>query len=468
MKVSYCRSSDWRKGKIAIRTQKNSNVREAEKMGVVIPEENFLFERGKSGRNLDRPKIQLLLEWIKSGKLDHGHLFISSYDRLTRNLRDLTYLLELFEFHDIHVHSAKEKIPKDMTPSVRTFYIHSLGVVSQNYIDTCRNHALVAAERRRNEGKPLGSAPYGYEYAEDRLILIPTDGATIRLIFELYLSGLGYKKICNELTKRGRSIYARNFKETDIYRILGNATYAGMLGKGENIYKGKHQAIVSMKDFERVQQLRKSKQRGKKYDVNYPLRRKILCSCGWHVSCHTYNPQKGPLRRYYVCANPIHREEGGTTQLPAEVIEEQLITQVRKFLANQSFLKQLLRHTEQEHKRLKQSERKRLGSIKQQKDQLLSAYENTLINASDFSEQLKQLKREEEMNSIQKHKVVTKENLSRLLLTEEKIEDRFFFNLVQRVELSDSNELVGLYLQQLPAYNLMGRRNEYEATDTNP
>ena len=440
-------------------------MHEAEKIGVVIPEENFLFEQGQSGRNLDRPKMQLLLQWIKSGKLDHGYLFISSYDRLTRNLSDLTYLLELFEFHDIHVHSAKEKIPTGMPPSVRTFYIHSLGVISQNYIDTCRNHALVAAERRRTEGKPLGSAPYGYKHEKDRLVLIPTERATIELIFELYLSGLGYKKICKELTKRGQSIHGRSFRETDIYRILGNTTYTGMLGKGGNTYKGKHQAIVSMADFERVQQIRKSKQRGKKYEVNYPLRRKILCSCGWHVSCHTYNPKKGPLRRYYVCANPIHREEGGTTRLPAEAIEKQLLMQVRKFLANQPFLKQLLHHIEQEQKRLKHSERRRLGSIKQQKDQLFSAYENGLINASDFSEQLKQLKKEEEMNGIQKHKIVTTENLSRLLLTEEKMEDRFFFNLVQRVELSDSNELDGLYLEQLPAYNLIERRNEYEATN---
>ncbi|MBU5363392.1 recombinase family protein [Enterococcus raffinosus] len=464
MDVAYCRSSDWQKGKVALRSQKNESIHEAKKIGVEIPEENFLFEKGKSGRSLERPKMQQLLEWIKSGKLDHGHLFISSYDRLTRNLSDLTYLLELFELHDVHVHSAKEKIPDDMTPSVRTFYIHSLGVISQNYLETCRNHAFVAAERRRKEGKPLGSAPYGYEYAEGGFELNPKDGDTIGLIFKLYISGLGYKKICKELTKRGKSIYGRSFKETDIYRILGNITYAGMLGKGENIYKGKHQAVVSLADFELVQQLRKGKQRGKVYELDYPLRRKIICFCGWHVSCHTYSSKKGRLKRYYSCANPIHRDNGYSFKLPAETIENQLLTRVRRFLANQSFLKQLLQHVKQEQKQQQQSETKRLKRVKKRKEQLFSAYENKLINLSDFSEQLKQLRREE-MKPKQKQSAVTTEKLATLILTEEKVKDCFLFDLVQRVELSASNEMVGLYLKQLPDYNLLQGGDGNEATN---
>lgn len=454
MNVIYCRSSEWHDGKVSLRSQVAISKQEAMKQGVVILEEHILLDYGESGSTLKRPAMVNLLDLIKSGKLDRGHLFVSSWDRLTRDLSDLTYLLELFEAHDIHVHSAKEKIPENMLPSARRFYIHSLGVISQNYLETCRKHAFVTIERRRKEGKPLGAAPYGYKHIGDTFILIPEEAEAIKLIFSLYLSGLGYKKICKELSERGWMIYERQFKDTDIYRILGNQTYAGILGKGDQSYQGNHQAIVSMVDFENVQQLRKSKRKGKVHDLEYPLRRKLRCSCGWHVSCHTYKPKKGRLRRYYVCANPIHRENGYSAQLSAEVIEKQVIEHIRQFLTNQAFIQQLLHHVQQEHEQLKQAQVKHLRKRKKQREQLFSDYESKVITATDFSEQLRKIK-EDEMKHRQKHITVTTEDLSTLLLTEEKVENSFFFNLVQRVMLSDSNEIIGLYLDQLPDYNLM-------------
>ncbi|MBC2278743.1 hypothetical protein HCB42_07390 [Listeria welshimeri] len=66
------------------------------------------------------------------------------------------------------------------------------------------------------------------------------------------------------------------------------------------------------------------------------------------------------------------------------------------------------------------------------------------------------------MKHIEKHTSVTTKDLSTLLLTEEKLEKGFFFNLVKQVTLSNSNELIGLYLHQLPDYNLMQWRDSDE------
>ncbi|MBC2278744.1 hypothetical protein HCB42_07395 [Listeria welshimeri] len=74
----------------------------------------------------------------------------------------------------------------------------------------------------------------------------------------------------------------------------------------------------------------------------------MRCSCGWYVSCHTYSPKNGRLRRYYACANPIHRENGYPAQLPAEAIEKQVIEYIRQFLTNQVCIHQLLHHIQQE------------------------------------------------------------------------------------------------------------------------
>lgn len=453
MNVIYCRTSEWKTGKVTLRTQLMQCQRNASRMNLSNLDEHVLLDYGQSGRNLKRPGMKTLLEWIEAGKLDNGHLFIASYDRLTRELSDLTYLLELFDRHSINVHSAKEKIPESMAPSVRTFYIYSLGIIAQVYLEKIRQHALTAIEKRRDEGKPLGAAPFGYRYTKERLVLIPEEGKVVRLIFALYLSGLGYKKICQKLTREGVTIYGRKIKETDIYRILGNQTYAGWLGKGINIYKGNHQAIITIAEYEQVQKLRKSKIQEKKHFVEYPLKNKLRCSCGWQLSGHMYAPKKGKKRRYYVCSNPIHREKGYPSKLPADRLETEVLARVKKFLTNRSFIHQLVQEVHHQQKARAMVEMKQAESIEKKKQQLFIQYEQSELTAPELKDKLDQLK--EESFYVKSQKLVTEEELSELILTDKQIEDSFFYTSIQCIELNKTDEIISIYLQKVPTYNLM-------------
>lgn len=453
MNAIYCRTSEWKDGKVTLRTQIAQCKRNAAKMNLTIPEKHIIWENGQSGRDLKRPGMKTLLEWIESGKLNNGHLFIASYDRLTRDLGDLTYLVNLFDQHSIQVHSSKEKIPENMAPSVRTFYIHSLGAVAQVYLETSRQHALSAIEKRREEGKPLGAAPFGYRYTKERLVLIPEEGKVVCLIFSLYLSGLGYKKICQKLTREGVTIYGRKIRETDIYRILGNQTYAGWLGKGINVYKGNHQAIITIAEYEQVQKLRKSKIQEKKHFVEYPLKNKLRCSCGWQLSCHMYAPKKGKKRRYYVCSNPVHRENSCPTKLPASKLETEVLARIKEFLTNRSFIHQLVQQVHHQQKKHSVLEQKQTASIEKKKQQLFVLYEQNKLTAPELKEQLDQLK--EESFYVKSQKLVTEEELSELILTDTQIEDSFFYTLIQCIELNKTDEIISIYLQKVPTYNLM-------------
>lgn len=451
--VAYCRSSEWQPGKVALQSQKKICQREAAKRGQSIAEDRILLEYGKSGRDLNRPKMSVLIDWIETGQLDNGNLFISSYDRLTRDLADLKKLMNLFDEHTINVYSAKEKIPPNMSPSVRVFYIHSLGAIAQAYLETCRQHALLAAENRRKEGKPLGTAPYGYVMSHGCLELVSDESKVVRKIFDLYLSGLGYKKICQYFTEHGVKIYGRDFLETDLYRILGNQTYAGILGKGNNSYAGAHQAIISLQKFERVQQLRRTKHRQKVHVVEYPLRKKICCPWGWHVSCHTKKQKSGEIIRYYECSNPIHRKDGYPAQLLADEMECQVLSIVKSFLSNQSLINQIVDQIKQKQAEEQQIELKSQEELRVKRAQLFDRYEKKSMGAVEFSNQLKQLKKLE--HTPLPKVTVRAETVQSILITEKTIPDAFFFQLIKEVTLSEENEIVGIYLKNMIDNNLM-------------
>jgi len=453
MNVAYCRSSDWKKGKVSLQSQKGLCETEAKKSNLIIPKENFLFEKGQSARNLNRPKMKILLDWIRSDVLDHGHLFVPSYDRLTREITDLNYLLNLFDQHAITVHSVKEKIPDTMSRSTRTFYIYSLGAVAQAHLETSRQHALRNSDRRRKEGKPIGSAPFGYTYTKEKLILVPAESGVVKDIFDLYLSGLGYKKICQVLTEKGLTIYGRSFLDLDISRILKNQTYAGFLGKGSTTYKGNHQPIISLEAFERVQKIRKQRQQPKKHDAQYPLRRKLFCSCGWHIGVHNYASKNGKIRRYYECANPIHREKKLAIRLSADHLEETVLQTTKTFLSNVKFLDQLLRQIKRQQASKQKQEEKQQEYLQRRKKKLFLQYEGQHIDAKEFTQQLSQLNGEKVL--INNRSTITVSEVKGLFVTDSSLPDAFFFQLIDHIRLSDLNELQEIYLTKLPEHNLL-------------
>lgn len=460
MNVAYCRSSDWKKGKVSLQSQKGLCETEAKKSNLIIPKENFLFEKGQSARNLNRPKMKILLDWIRSDVLDHGHLFVPSYDRLTREITDLNYLLNLFDQHAITVHSVKEKIPDTMSRSTRTFYIYSLGAVAQAHLETSRQHALRNSDRRRKEGKPIGSAPFGYTYTKEKLILVPAESGVVKDIFDLYLSGLGYKKICQVLTEKGLTIYGRSFLDLDISRILKNQTYAGFLGKGSTTYKGNHQPIISLEAFERVQKIRKQRQQPKKHDAQYPLRRKLFCSCGWHIGVHNYASKNGKIRRYYECANPIHREKKLAIRLSADRLEETVLQTTKTFLSNVKFLDQLLRQIKRQQASKQKQEEKQQEYLQRRKKKLFLQYEGQHIDAKEFTQQLSQLNGEKVL--INNRSTITVSEVKGLFVTDSSLPDAFFFQLIDHIRLSDLNELQEIYLTKLPEHNLLEWSEENE------
>ncbi|MBO0457745.1 recombinase family protein [Enterococcus hulanensis] len=460
MNAAYCRSSTWNEGKVSLQSQKSLCQKEAKKSDLVIPDEHILFEKGKSARNLNRPQMKVLLDWIHSGSLDHGHLFVPSYDRLTRELNDLNYLINLFDEHAITVHSVKEKIPATMSRSARTFYIYSLGAVAQAHLETSRQHALRYAEQRRKDGKPNGSAPYGYRYTKEKLVPTSAESHVVKKIFALYLSGLGYKKISQRLKEEGITIYARDFLETDIYRILGNQTYAGFLGKGSTTYKGNHQPIVSLEVFERVQQIRKQRQQPKKHDVQYPLTRKLRCSCGWYVGVHTYKSKNGKLRRYYECANPVHRESKTANRWSADNLEEYVLQVTKDFLSNEIFLDRLLHQMKLQQAAERNQEEKQQEYFLRQKKKLFLQYEEQRIDAKEFTQQLSQLNGKRVLTG--NRSTITMSEVKDLFVMDSNVPDAFFFQLIEQIRLSDLNEAQELYLTKLPEHNLLewGGKNE--------
>lgn len=139
-------------------------------------------------------------------------------------------------------------------------------------LDTARKRGVILGT-----GNILG---YKKNKISKEFEIIPEEAETVKMIFENCLNGKGCKKIKNILEKEGRlnSIGESKWQVSTISRILENPFYAGYQNQQQSVsdgfltqnrvkrdkteyvlVKGKHEPIISMEMFNKVQELKKER-----------------------------------------------------------------------------------------------------------------------------------------------------------------------------------------------------------------
>lgn len=98
------------------------------------------------------------------------------------------------------------------------------------------------------------ASPYGYDYVDGALQIKPDEARVVTLIFRRYLEGKGIAKICQELNRDGmRTKTGRTWASQTIANILSNPVYCGLTRTDGNVKRGKHEPLIEIDTFNRVQ-----------------------------------------------------------------------------------------------------------------------------------------------------------------------------------------------------------------------
>ena len=188
----------------------------------------------------------------------------------------------------------------------------------------------------------LNAVPYGngnvlgYDRVGKELVINPEQAATVKRIYELYLSGAGEKKISYTLEQEGRKTATglSKWECANIGRILQNPFYCGIIvyrkqfvtdyleqkkinnhGEVEKVtVEGKHEPIVSKEDFYRVQEMFEAKRQksgsGDTIGHNPPTSiwsKKMICCCGGRFNRRRWNKSAstGLITHAYYCRNAL-------------------------------------------------------------------------------------------------------------------------------------------------------------------
>ena len=138
-----------------------------------------------SGASLDRPALQRLLAQVRAEQIDV--IVVYKVDRLTRSLADFAKLVELFDQHSVSFVSVTQHF--NTTSSMGRLTLNVLLSFAQFEREVIgeRVRDKIAASKRKGlwVGGPI---PLGYASVNKKLVVVPEEAATVRLIFERYLA----------------------------------------------------------------------------------------------------------------------------------------------------------------------------------------------------------------------------------------------------------------------------------------
>lgn len=120
---------------------------------------DILIEEGRSGKDLDRPKMRQLLAMVAKKEIDA--VVIYKLDRMFRNTQNALEIADIFQKNGIAFHSIHESIDTE-SPYGKFFYtiINAFAELERNVI--CGRIKDILQYKKAN-GKVYAPVPYGYE-----------------------------------------------------------------------------------------------------------------------------------------------------------------------------------------------------------------------------------------------------------------------------------------------------------------
>gem|GEM_PF-153203 len=260
-------------------------------------------DEGYSAKDLSRPGIKKLIEDAKKGKF--RIILVYRLDRLTRRLKDLNELIEVFEKHNIRFQSITE--PFETKTAAGRLMINVFGGFAQFERELISERTQIGLQKRFEQGKWITSAPFGYTMKNCSLSINSKETEIVRKIYRMYLEfGFGLIELARKLNNSGyRTRNNVKWRKSSLYKILTNKVYLGYTVWSGQIRKGEHEAIIDKFTFDAVQQKLRE-------NCNCPPRQVssthfltglIKCAkCGARMFV-TRPGGKKKKYRYYICAN---------------------------------------------------------------------------------------------------------------------------------------------------------------------
>ena len=364
MNVGYVRLSrdDDKRNYVSIENQKLIISQFAAECGIVI--DRWYEDDGVSGYKFDRPGFNQLMEDLD---MAIDRVFVKDFSRLGRHNAKVLLLLDAFQERGKQLIVIDDNYDsmqgEDDTIGIKTWY-------NERYVKDTSKKIKRAIGARQKEGTLVTYPPFGYrrnEKNKSKIEIVPREAEYVKMVYDLYLNGSGYRMIAKHLTEKKvptpsmvrherelengkvtKRQIASEWSDSMVKDILGNDFYIGTLrlrkrarstvhGKDKRVpkdeqyvFENNHPAIIEKAFFELIQDMKekrmKNNYRGSRgqwigSEIPNPFGSCLFCKdCGRRLT-PIRRAASNRERKYYICTT--YNTKGKRYCSRAHLIEEE-------------------------------------------------------------------------------------------------------------------------------------------------
>lgn len=306
---------------------------------------------GFSGGTMDRPALTKLLTAVERHEVDI--IVVYKVDRLTRSLADFSKIIEKLDQHDVSFVSVTQAFNTTSSMGRLTLNVLLSFAQFEREVTAERIRDKIAASKKKGMWMG-GNLPLGYDVVDRKLEINEKEAATVRQLFNLYIKlgtvrllkveadrlGIWTKRI---IRKDGSVAGGKPFLRGNLYRLLSNPLYIGLIPHKGDTFPGMHKAIINQETWDQAQQMMSGNRRERSSPTNVKapfLLTGLVFDEEGEPLYQAQASKDGKRYRYYISKQLALDAEpdAGGWRLPAHILEAAVLSPVQELLCNQSRL----------------------------------------------------------------------------------------------------------------------------------
>lgn len=290
-----------------------------------------VIEESFSAKAPGRPQFDQMLARVERGEADG--IIAWHPDRLARNSIDggrIIYLLDQLKLKDLKFSTFTfENNPQGK------FMLSIIFGYSKYYVDSLSENVKRGNRAKAERGWRPNHAPLGYRNDQVTSTIVRDEErfALVRRMFDLMMTGTHNPMSISRIVRHEWGLRTPKRKRrggqplavSAVYKILSNPFYAGVLVWAGKVYRGAHEPMVSMEEFECVQALLCRRNKSKAKVRSFAFTGLIRCGeCGLLVTAEEQINRYGYRYIYYHCTKRKQDFKCGQRSVTLENLEEQI------------------------------------------------------------------------------------------------------------------------------------------------